>query len=687
MQVSGIIHSVKTRTHGCVILGGLSILFCCFSSIAAEIAATNNFIRIAALQPKSRLIDWRITQPSEVLARVETSLSELAALIEKAPVQKCRAVALPEDTLGLGTWLAGNAKLAPEVLPLAVDRMLKRFSELAAKHRIYLVSCNDNILPDGNLYNMSFLIGPDGKEIGQYKKVCPTIHESAKTRGTEFPVFPTKELGGIGMLICYDMVFPETARALTLNGADIIFHLTLGGAAIGDGDISRAAFRTRAVENFVYIVVSQRGSGSMIISPKGRIIAEATGPDSMAIAEIDPFGGRDGGDAMNYQRDMRARLFRERNPAAFGILTEQNPPLLAKVPETITPEESRRIADKVLTVGDQEFKAADALLRKGMDAEARAAFEKLRQEYRGSWIDRVSGERLAKLGPAEAPKPKDAVIPGLAARYPNDRGIEKDSAVLFADNFETGDMSKWEQKRGPVTMTKDAPNSGTWSVEMPMHRGKNHGSDAIKWFMPGADKVHARFYVKFSRDYSYVHHFVWLSANQRTNKWSSFGKAGKKPDGTYYSTAMEPWFAWGKNPPPGEVNLYTYFLDMEIDPKMKMYWGNGFFPPGPGKGVAASEHRFIPPLDKWHCWEFMIQANSAPDKADGRQAMWVDGKLIAEFTGIRWRTDMDLKVNSFWLEHYGYDPGDPTKQYWKDSQTVWFDDIVVAREYIGPMKR
>jgi predicted amidohydrolase len=680
------IHLVNTRRYRALIYLALLSLFSHSASTRAADFPATNLVRIAALQPKTRLIDWRLTNVTEVLARVDTSLSELENLIELAAAQKCRAIALPEDTLGLGTWLAGNEKLIPEVLPVAVDRMLKRFSALAAKHQAYIVSCNDNVLPDGKLYNMSFLIGPEGKQIGQYKKVCPTVHEGARSRGSEFPVFSTPDLGGIGMLICYDMVFPETARALTLNGADVIFHLTLGGAAIGDGDISLAAFRTRAVENFVYIVVSQRGTGSMIISPKGKIIAEAKGPDSMVIADIDPFGGRDGGDAMNQQRDMRARLFRERNPAAFQILTDTNPPILAKVPESIPAAEVRRIADKVLTVGDQEFKAADSLFRASKTNEARAAYEKLRQEYRGSWIDRVSTERLAKLGPSE-PEHSKQTASGLASKYPNDRGIENDPAVLFADNFESGDMSKWDQKRGPVTITQDAPNSGNWSVEMPMHRGKNHGSDAIKWFMPGADTVYARFYVKFSSDYSYSHHFVWLSANQRTNKWSSFGKAGLKPNGTYYSTAMEPWFAWGKNPPPGEVNLYTYYLDMERDPKMDKYWGNGFFPPGPGKGTNAGPSRYIPPLNEWHCWEFMLQANTAPDKADGRQAMWVDGKLIAEFTNIRWRTDMDLKVNSFWLEHYGYDPGDPTKQYWKDSQSVWFDDVVVAREYIGPIKR
>lgn len=37
--------------------------------------------------------------------------------------------------------------------------------------------------------------------------------------------------------------------------------------------------------------------------------------------------------------------------------------------------------------------------------------------------------------------------------------------------------------------------------------------------------------------------------------------------------------------------------------------------------------------------------------------------------------------------HFGYDPGDPTQQFWKESQSVWFDDIVVATDYIGPIKK
>jgi len=279
---------------------------------------------------------------------------------------------------------------------------------------------------------------------------------------------------------------------------------------------------------------------------------------------------------------MRARLFRERNPDAFRILTEASPPVLAKVPIEITQQEAGRIMARALTVGEEEFKQASSLAGSGKVHEAISAFQRLRQEYPATWIDRRSEERLAKLQPA-SPRP-DPSTPGLASKYVGDAGIEHDPDVLFADNFESGAMTKWDQQRGRVVMTETRPNAGRWCVHMPMERGKNHGGDAIKWFMPGADAVYARLYVKFSPDYQYNHHFVWLGANQRTNKWSAFGKAGLKPNGTYYSTGMEPWFAWGKNPPPGEVNLYSYYLDMEPDRKMDKYWGNNFFPPGPGKG-------------------------------------------------------------------------------------------------------
>jgi hypothetical protein len=100
---------------------------------------------------------------------------------------------------------------------------------------------------------------------------------------------------------------------------------------------------------------------------------------------------------MNRQRDMRARLFRERSPAAFGMLTDPEPPVLAKATLPLSIDEAVRIAMGTFTVGAEEFRRADSLLRAGETAEAARAFETLIRDYPDSWIDRASRERLARL--------------------------------------------------------------------------------------------------------------------------------------------------------------------------------------------------------------------------------------------------------------------------------------------------
>jgi predicted amidohydrolase len=354
-------------------------------------------VRVGAVQARARIIDYKLKDPADVLKQVDNSLKELEQIIEKAGEAKCDALAFPEDTLGLLHWEGVNQEAAKKILPKAVKRMLDRLGRAAATHRMYVVVCSDLTDAEGAKRNTAFLLGRDGKEIGRYHKVSPTWSERTVKPGNSFPVFRTPDLGTIGMLICYDMVMPESPRCLALAGADIIFWPTMGGAAIGDDDIGLAAARTRAVENFVYLVVAQRGGGAMIVSPQGKIIAQAKGRDGIALADIVPSGGREGGDAMNHQVDMRARLFRERNPAAYDILTNPMPPILAKVPLDISVEEAADIGARMLTIGEDEFKAAEALARSGKKDQAIAAFRKLRISYRGSWIDRVSVERLKSL--------------------------------------------------------------------------------------------------------------------------------------------------------------------------------------------------------------------------------------------------------------------------------------------------
>lgn len=691
-------------------------------------------LRIAACQAKRRSIDWRLQEPAEVLAAVEKSLDQLERIINKAGDAGCDVLELPEDTLGLLDWSGVNGAAAKEVLPRAVGRMLDRLGRAAAKHHMYLVVCSDLSEADGKTYNTAFFLGRDGKEIGRYHKVCPTWGESgSRERGKSFPVFPTSDLGTVGMLICYDLVFPETARCLALQGADIIFFPTMGGAAIGDDDIGEQALRVRAAENHVYLVVAHRGNGAMIISPRGKILARAEGPDGLAIADIDPRAGREGGDSSNTQKDMRARLFRERNPEAFKILTEPNPPVLAKVPIDITREEAGRIFARMLTFGEEEFNRATALARAGEIKEAIAAFDALRTEYRGTWIDRVARERLQSLraqekkqppgnpGAPPAKKTADPVKPapkeGLASLYPGDTGIERDPRVIFVENFEHDSLDTlakdWETVVGRDTMalSPDRAPGGSGKQALLIDREKGAAGQLYRrlknpkgsW---GYDRVFARYYVKFDPACGEIHHFgTTLGGNHPATPWPT-GRAGTRPDGAKsFWSGIEPFgSAW-------TWDFYTYWCEMRGSPPRGQSWGNSFI----------RDPKLKVEKGKWICIEHMIKLNDVGD-TNGEQALWIDGKQVshlgkgfpkglwvfdkfnpglggmgvrwndakgeredllvpgegAAFDGFRWRTIEELNVNYLWLYVYTSKPdGHRIK--------VWFDDVVLATEYIGPL--
>ena len=101
-----------------------------------------------------------------------------------------------------------------------------------------------------------------------------------------------------------------------------------------------------------------------------------------------------------------------------------------------------------------------------------------------------------------------------------------------------------------------------------------------KWF-ESSDRVFIRFYVRFDPECDYIHHFCTLRANKGmrgSDAWSGFGGAGVLPRGDErFSTALEPWGDWGRLPPPGQWNFYSYWHEMSASPDGK-YWGNAFRP-------------------------------------------------------------------------------------------------------------
>jgi len=261
---------------------------------------------------------------------------------------------------------------------------------------------------------------------------------------------------------------------------------------------------------------------------------------------------------------------------------------------------------------------------------------------------------------------------GLASRYPGDEGIERDPRVLFVEDFETGTVEEVGARWGNISKRQNISLSRDMHPRSPGNRSIHISKNGhLYTHTKGVNTMFARFYVKFHTRIGYVHHFVHLVADRTPTPWPKGGAGETPPGDAKFSTGIEPTGRWGRYPPPGVWNFYTYWHEM------KTKWGTVFN----GKQEPIQPGR-------WYCVEVMLKANSSPDKADGEQAFWVDGELYGHFKGFRWRTTDKLKINSFWLLFYNTDqPARHNRDPNPESRVmeVWFDDIVIATEYVGPV--
>ncbi|TET23723.1 MAG: acyltransferase [Candidatus Stahlbacteria bacterium] len=146
------------------------------------------------------------------------------------------------------------------------------------------------------LYNSAVLFSPQG-HLGTYRKVhlFDKEKELFEPGNVGFPVFDLGE-AKIGMMVCFDWIFPESARSLALAGAEIICH----PANLVLPYCPRAAL-TRAIENHVFYLLSDRIGAeqsrgeelsfigqSRILGTKGEILASLGEEEALITAEIDP---------------------------------------------------------------------------------------------------------------------------------------------------------------------------------------------------------------------------------------------------------------------------------------------------------------------------------------------------------------------------------------------------------------
>lgn len=189
--------------------------------------------------------------------------------------------------------------------------------EKAKEHAMHIFLSTIEVEGD-NLFNCGLFVSPDGglhkyRKIHLYKgKAIPETYYMEN--GNDFLLIDTA-LGKIGLLICYDSVFPESARVLTLKGAQI---LLVSAAWPKEGRLRyKYQIVSRAIENQVYVLASGVcgdifNGNSMIIDYKGNIIEQLNDETGIACATIDIEGLNEWrNNILPYLKDRRPELYQE----------------------------------------------------------------------------------------------------------------------------------------------------------------------------------------------------------------------------------------------------------------------------------------------------------------------------------------------------------------------------------------
>jgi hypothetical protein len=281
---------------------------------------------------------------------------------------------------------------------------------------------------------------------------------------------------------------------------------------------------------------------------------------------------------------------------------------------------------------------------------------------------------------------------GIAKKYVRDAGIQNDPDVVMSEMFEgtsvANILSRWttSDNSGGMSLVSDVPGAsgGSRSLLMTSVGGSNEGGQLYKRLAPGHDQLYLRYYIKYGAAGNYHHTGGWMGGYNPPTDWPQ-GGAGDRPTGSdRFSVGAEPL-------PNRQFDLYTYYMRMRPSPGGP-YWGNTFVQ-NPSLTLVT---------DRWICVEMMIKMNNPVSASNGELALWMDGTQIihlregaprgrwtfniftpdpsgSPFEGFQWRNASQLNLNWIWLLYYT--TGNPSGLVGR----VWFDHMVLAKKYIGPI--
>jgi len=228
-------------------------------------------------------------------------------------------------------------------------------------------------------------------------------------------------------------------------------------------------------------------------------------------------------------------------------------------------------------------------------------------------------------------------------------------------------------------------HGGRKALEFTVPRQEAELSNSIiKRLKEERDLLFLRFYAKFDKGFDQIgssHNGATIAAHYFVDGQAT---PGIPADGrNKFLASLECWRGEDSTRSPGNLNVYLYH------PGQLDRYGDHLFPSGLvlprgarrddplGKSFVRRPD-VVPELDRWHCYEFLVKANT-PGRRDGRIAFWLDGRLAADFPGLRLRDVESLKIDHFSLDLH-------IKQNTRRENRKWYDDVVAAASYIGPQR-
>ena len=269
-----------------------------------------------------------VGQPDQSLAEVKQSmLDKHEKYIEQAAEAGSQITCLQEIFNGPYFCAEQQTRWYDSTERIPDGPTIKRMQDLARHHKMALIVPIYEIESEGVYYNTAAVIDNTGKYLGKYRKthiphVAPGFWEKFYFRPGNLG-YPTFDLGfvKIGVYICYDRHFPEGARALGLNGAEIVFNPSATVAGLSE-HLWKIEQPAHAVANGYFIAAINRVGveapwnighfygTSYFCNPRGQIIAEASREkDEVLTADLD----------LDQIKEVRQtwQFFRDRRPDSY----------------------------------------------------------------------------------------------------------------------------------------------------------------------------------------------------------------------------------------------------------------------------------------------------------------------------------------------------------------------------------